>query len=46
VQVLSAEQPMTIRQLFYRLVSDQALENSVRDYKKLSRVMTDARESA
>lgn len=46
VQILSAEQPMTVRQLFYRLVSDQALENSVRDYKKLSRVMTDARESA
>jgi len=46
VQILSAEQPMTIRQLFYRLVSVQALENSVRDYKKLSRVMTDARESA
>ena len=46
VQVLSAEQPMTIRQLFYRLVSVQALENNVRDYKKLSRVMTDARESA
>jgi hypothetical protein len=37
---------MTIRQLFYRLASVQALENSVPDYKKLSRVMTDARESA
>jgi hypothetical protein len=44
-QILSAEQPMTIRQLFYRLVSVQALENSVPEYKKLSRVMTDARES-
>ena len=44
-RILSAEQPMTIRQLFYRLVSVQALENSVPEYKKLSRVMTDARES-
>jgi hypothetical protein len=44
-RILSAEQPMTIRQLFYRLVSIQALENSVPEYKKLSRVMTDARES-
>jgi hypothetical protein len=43
-RILSAEQPMTIRQLFYRLVSVQALENSIHDYKKLSRVMTDARE--
>jgi len=44
-RILSAEQPMTIRQLFYRLVSVQALENGTPDYKKLSRVMTDARES-
>jgi hypothetical protein len=44
-RILSAEQPATIRQLFYRLVSVQALENSIHDYKKLSRVMTDARES-
>ena len=43
-QILSAEQPMTIRQLFYRLVSVQALENSGPEYKKLSRVMTAARE--
>ena len=44
-RILSAEHPATIRQLFYRLVSVQALENSIPDYKKLSRVMTDARES-
>jgi len=44
-RILSAEQPMTIRQLFYRLVSIEALENSITDYKKLSRVMTNARES-
>jgi hypothetical protein len=44
-RILSAEQPATLRQLFYRLVSVQALENSIHDYKKLSRVMTDARES-
>src|SRR5664279_1671557 len=44
-RILSAEQPMTIRQLFYRLVSVEALENSIADYKKVSRVMTGARES-
>ena len=43
-RILSAEQPMTIRQLFYRLVSVEALENSIADYKQLSRVMTGARE--
>lgn len=42
--ILIREQPMTIRQLFYRLVSIQALENSTVDYQKLSRVMTGARE--
>ncbi len=44
-RILAAERPATIRQLFYRLVSVEALENSVPDYKKLSRVMSDARES-
>jgi hypothetical protein len=35
--------PMTIRQLFYRLVSLGALENSRPDYVKVSRIMTIAR---
>ena len=34
---------MTIRQLFYRLVSIGALENSRQDYVKVSRIMTIAR---
>jgi hypothetical protein len=41
---LAAESPMTLRQLFYRLVSTEALENSHADYVRLSRVMTRARE--
>lgn len=44
-EVLSAEHPMTIRQLFYRLVSILNLNNCRADYQKLSRVMTQARES-
>lgn len=43
-RILAREQPATIRQLFYRLVSIQALENSTPHYHKLIRVMTLARE--
>jgi hypothetical protein len=42
--VLEAENPMTVRQCFYRLVSQHALRNSRKDYQKLSRVLTLARE--
>jgi len=42
--MLEAENPMTLRQLFYRLVSVQAIENSKADYQRLSRILTDARE--
>jgi len=42
--ILAREQPATIRQLFYRLVSIQALENSTPHYHKLIRVMTSARQ--
>lgn len=42
-EILAREHPMTIRQLFYRLVSRQALQNTRSDYQRLSRVMTDAR---
>jgi hypothetical protein len=41
--ILSEESPMTVRQLFYRLVSVGALENSRNDYVKVSRIMTIAR---
>ena len=43
VGILDEESPMTIRQLFYRLVSIGALENSRGDYVKVSRIMTIAR---
>jgi hypothetical protein len=43
VEILEEESPMTIRQLFYRLVSMGALENRRNDYVKVSRIMTIAR---
>jgi hypothetical protein len=42
-QVLAAESPMTVRQLFYRLVSVGVIENSLADYQKVSKAMTKAR---
>jgi hypothetical protein len=45
-EALAAESPMTLRQLFYRLVSSEVLENSRADYVRLSRVMTQAREDS
>lgn len=42
--ILSAEWPMTIRQLFYRILSIGLIDNSRADYQKVSRVMTKARE--
>ena len=42
--VLKDEHPMTLRQLFYRLVSIQVLENTQAHYQKLSRVLTKGRE--
>jgi len=45
-QVLSEEHPMTIRQLFYRLVSAGVTENCLGDYQRISRVMTKAREDS
>lgn len=44
-ELLEAENPMTLRQLFYRLVSVHALENSRAAYQRLSRIMTTAREA-
>jgi hypothetical protein len=44
VEILEAENPMTVRQLFYRLVSAGIIENTKRDYQYTSRMMTKARE--
>src|SRR5438309_680188 len=35
--------PLTLRQVYYRLVSAGIIENRQEEYKKLSRVLTDAR---
>ena len=42
--VLAQEWPMTIRQLFYRLVSAADIGNPLPDYKRVSRLMTKGRE--
>jgi hypothetical protein len=44
LKILAAENPMTVRQLFYRLVSAGVIENTRGDYQKSSRMMTKARE--
>lgn len=41
--ILEGEHPMTVRQLFYRLVSSGALENSLGAYQRVSRLITKAR---
>lgn len=41
--ILGQESPMTIRQLFYRLVSIEAIQNSRDDYQRVSMAMTKAR---
>jgi hypothetical protein len=41
---LKVEQPMTLRQLFYRLVSAAIVNNARSDYQKLSRITSRARE--
>jgi hypothetical protein len=45
IGILRAEQPMTLRQLFYRLVSAGALHNRPAEYKRLGSVMTRLREA-
>lgn len=44
INILTDEQPCTLRQLFYRLVSAGAMPNSQSDYKRLGTLMTRARE--
>lgn len=43
VRFLAVENPMTVRQLFYRLVSVGALANRRADYQRLSVIMSKAR---
>jgi hypothetical protein len=43
VSILRREYPMTIRQLFYRIVSAGVIENNRSSYQMVSRVMTTAR---
>src|SRR5436190_16823517 len=44
IDVLNAEHPVTLRQLFYRLVSSGALKNSKAEYQRLGNLMTRGRE--
>jgi hypothetical protein len=43
VSILEREYPMTIRQLFYRIVSIGVIENNRSSYQLVSRIMTTAR---
>jgi len=43
IEILTAEQPMTVRQLFYRLVSSGLIPNDRNNYQRVSRLMTKAR---
>jgi hypothetical protein len=43
--ILEEERPMTLRQLFYRCVSDGLLKNSQKEYKRLGTLMTRLREA-
>ena len=42
--ILEEQHPMTIRQLFYQLVIRHIIENCQKSYKRVSKVMTGARE--
>jgi hypothetical protein len=42
--ILRRENPMTVRQLFYRLVSVAVIENCIADYRRVSAIMTEGRE--
>jgi hypothetical protein len=43
-RILAVEQPMTLRQLFYRLVSTGEIQNTRADYQRLSSITSRARE--
>lgn len=44
LSILAEQNPMTIRQLFYRLVSVRAVPNNLASYQLVSRVMTKCRD--
>jgi hypothetical protein len=44
VEILRLESPMTVRQLFYRLVSKRLIANDRKNYQRISRLMTTARD--
>jgi hypothetical protein len=44
--ILEEENPMTLRQLYYRLISAGVLANAQKEYKRLGSVMTRAREGS
>ena len=46
ISILTEEHPMTIRQLFYRLVSKHVIKNHISDYQKVIRLMTKARKDS
>jgi hypothetical protein len=43
IKILAEQWPMTVRQLFYALVSAVIIQNCLRDYKRTSRAITIAR---
>lgn len=43
-RLLADDHPMTLRQLFYQLVSQQVLDNTQNNYKNLSRIIATARQ--
>lgn len=45
IEVLTETHPMTVRQIFYQLVSRQVVENSRGSYQAVSNVLVDARKS-
>ena len=42
-QVLSKYRPMTVRQVYYRLVAAQFIKNELKSYKNLDKMLTVAR---
>jgi hypothetical protein len=44
-ETLKAEKPMTLRQLFYRLISAGVLSNTPREYNRLGAILTRLREA-
>ena len=44
IEILLVQWPMTIRQLFYQLVSGQHIANKRGDYQRVSRIMKKVRE--